>query len=184
MPSGKLQNLGMVFAAATIISFVETAVAADYSHTMQTEVKKTLGNDFRDYSWLSYPTTNFGIATMYVLPTKTTKASDKNQWCASFTCLGMDDDQVPSEPEKRLKLNGFADIGSGGPITLTDTQKHDLAIGAVLPKIGQILGLNASTDWNTGTTISLSLGNVNKRFLIREKLYNYIHVYPWFTSWF
>jgi hypothetical protein len=141
---------------------------------MRGELKRTFGSDFHDYQWLSYPTNNFGLATMYVLRSRRDKPQDANQWCAAFTCIGVDEKHIPSDPYQRLTLDGFADVGSGGPVELSENDQKQLASGVFLPAIQRILGISGDLARDTNVQATLSMGSVNKRVLKRQRILDYI----------
>ena len=153
--SRRVVNAGMTFClAVTSIGVPGTCEAEprDYAKIMQAAIRRSLGGDFREYEWVSYPTNNFGIATMYLLDSPRSKPSDKNQWCATYTCLGLEGKRAPADASARLTAGGFADVGTGGPITLSDEESRILAGEVFLPEILNVLGLGAqlaASGWAT-----------------------------------
>jgi hypothetical protein len=153
--------------------------AISYGNLMQQKVKAALGGDFKDYQWLSYPTNNFGLVTAFVLPKPRAKPSDKNEWCATFTCLGMEDKQIPTDPAQVLSVAGYADTGEGGgPLNLTDEEKKSLTISAVLPAVYRLLGVNAGAGSTSDIKTELTMGPATKRFLKKQRMLDYINQLP------
>src|ERR1035441_9070621 len=108
--------------------------AEDYGVVMEKKVRSVLGkSDLKGYQFLSYPTNNFGVMTMYILDKKGDKPSNKNQECATFSCLGLTD--PPTDAKQVKTVNGYADIGFGAPPTLNETEKHSMNLSVVIPKI-------------------------------------------------
>jgi hypothetical protein len=166
-------------AAMMLLASLSLFGAINYGDLMQQKVKTALGGDFKDYQWLSYPTNNFGLVTAFVLPKPRAKPSDKNEWCATFTCLGMEDKQMPTTPAEILSVAGYADTGEGGgQLILTDEEKKSLAISAVLPAVFRLLGLNAGVGSTSDIKTELTMGPATKRFLKKQKMLDYINQLP------
>ena len=94
-------------AAVVLLASLSLFGAINYGNFMQQKVKAAVGGDFKDYQWLSYPTNNFGLVTAFVLAKPRARPSDKNEWCATFTCLGMDDKQMPTTPAEILSVANY-----------------------------------------------------------------------------
>ena len=169
------RGLAMLVAFCALRSYGATA---DYGKIMQSTLKHSLGDDFRQYEWLSYPTNNFGVATMYVLESEKSRPSGSNQWCATFTCIGLSENQIPSDPRLRLTVNGFADVGSGGPISISGSDSASLAVGFFAPAIFNVLRLSAETSEIRLEHMTLRLGNISKRFLKKQQIFTFIDNLP------
>jgi hypothetical protein len=166
-------------AAITLTSYLSLLGAINYGNLMEQKVKAALGGDFKDYQWLTYPTNNFGLVTAFVLPKPRAKPSDKNEWCATFTCLGMEGKDMPTNPADLLSVAGYADTGEGGgALTLTDEEKKSLAISAVLPAIYHLLSLNVGGGATSDVKTELTVGPATKRFLKKQKMLDYINQLP------
>lgn len=160
-----------------ICSSVARVNGQDYGATMEKKVKSVLGaQELKHYEWISYPTNNFGIMTMFIADAKGKKIKTENQECATFTCLGLKASDL--NPEQIKNVNGYADIGSGGSITLTDAEKKSLSLSAVLPKILSVLNLSGNLDQSTGVETTMSLGTATKRYLVKQKALDYINGLP------
>lgn len=165
--------------AVTLTAGFSLLGATNYGSLMEQKVKAALGGDFKEYQWLSYPTNNFGLATAFILPRPKAKPSDKNEWCATFTCLGMEDKNVPTDPVEVLSVAGYADTGEGGgPLSLSDEEKRSLAISAVLPAVFRLLGLNVAVGATSDVKTELTMGPATKRFLKKQKMLDYINQLP------
>jgi len=148
-----------------------TGCKEEYSEVMQQKIKTLLGEDFKDYTWSSYPTDNFGIVTSYD-PAKGDSFGDMNFLCATWSCLSM---QVPTDPDKKLNIAGFADVGNnGGIIKLSEKETTDLATSVVLPEIYEIVKVSADAGANTDVKTQMTLGRVYPRKLIRSKMLAYV----------
>ena len=173
--------------SANVVSILFTAALSapplpaappDYPKIMQSAFKRSLGADFRKYEWLSYPTNNFGIATMYVLENEKAKPGDRNQWCATFTCLGMEGNRLPKDPNDRLTVNGYADVGTGGPIMMSNDENRVLAADVFLPGMMNILGLSDHLASSRSTRVSLRIGNASRRILKKQAILTYLDKLP------
>lgn len=170
--------VSLTFWVASLQLAQPNAAAQDYGSLMAREVRRVLGDkDLRGYQFLSYPTNNFGIMTMYVLDKPSDNPKAANQWCATFTCLGLKGKE-PTDPSAVKNVNGYADIGGGGPITLTDEQKRSLSVSALLPKILQVLDVGGNVDLSRDVIPTLSLGPATLRFLVKQTALDYLRSLP------
>jgi hypothetical protein len=171
-------NIGrLLFVAGAAASRIPAA-SRDYSKIMQAAIRRSLGNDFREYEWMSYPTNNFGVGTMYVLNSEKEKPGDKNQWCATYTCLGLEGKRAPVDATARLTAGGFADVGTGGPVSLSDDQSETLAGEVFLPRLLNILGVNTEGVSASSGQASIRLGNVSRRILKKQAILTYLDGLP------
>jgi hypothetical protein len=154
------------------------AATRDYGKIMQAGIRRSLGNDFREYEWMSYPTNNFGLATMYVLENENDKPSDKNQWCATYTCLGLEGKRAPATPSARLTAGGYADVGTGGPIVFSDKESSVLASDVFLPEILNVVGLGTHLAATRNARVSIRMGNVSRRILKKQAILAYLETLP------
>ncbi|MCU1328898.1 MAG: hypothetical protein JWN34_4268 [Bryobacterales bacterium] len=154
------------------------AAPKDYAKIMQAAIRRSLGNDFREYEWMSYPTNNFGVATMYVLSKEKEKPGDGNQWCATYTCLGLEGKRAPTDAAARLTAGGFADVGTGGPLVLSDDQSRTLAGEVFLPRLLNILGVSIEGVSASSGQVSIRLGNVSRRILKKQAILTYLETLP------
>jgi len=160
---------------AALVTFVPCCHAVDYGKTMAKKVREVLGgSSTRHFKFASYPVNNFGVVTEY---------DKKNtELCATWTCVAPDND-VPTDPDSLLSITTksgvrYADIGSGGTITLSDDEKHDLGINVVLPQLLKVINLNATVGMNHDIQTDLTLGQVVIRKLIPDRLVARINSLP------
>lgn len=127
-----------------------------------------------DYYQISpYPVDNFGVFTAYSAP-RGQLWDEGNQICATWSCLGIETNEIPNDPSQRTTINGFADIGSGGTITLTDDQQNSFGVNLLLPGLAKLIDIKGGVDWKNHVNVKLRLGNTHKRTLNRIKALNYI----------
>jgi hypothetical protein len=145
----------------------------DYNEIMREKVSDALGPDYKDYYFFSYPTDNFGVGTIHILNLPEEPVNTSNQYCATYSCLGLEDKRVLGATT--LDLDGFASSGrNGGTITLTETQSKNLGLSFVLPQLFAALGLNGNFDKKSVTQTKISLGQAYPRTLDRRKFREFI----------
>ncbi|WP_431294145.1 hypothetical protein [Pedobacter sp. P26] len=105
-----------------------TANAQNYNKLMGKAIKKAIGNDLKGYETFSYPTDNYGLITSF--DNKSTKA--KNFLCDMWNCIGQER-PATSSPDW-LSMKGFAAVGAGGSVDLTDEEKRPLHSKSCFPK--------------------------------------------------
>src|SRR5258706_15097192 len=78
----------LVSGLCAIVCSTSIATAQDYGATMERKIKSVLGaRELRHYEWISYPTNNFGVMTMFITDSKGKKIKvPEDQECATFTC--------------------------------------------------------------------------------------------------
>jgi hypothetical protein len=163
---------------AVLLMFTVSTFAVDYNKVMNDRLKKSLGNDFKDYQSISFPTTNFGLITSYTPTGNTSKPKDSDFFCDTWDCLGLGSN-VPTDLETLKSINGFAAVGdSDAVITLSDTEKSDLGFKALLPKIAGILNIGGSFDQKKTVVSELQLGPFYIRKLRRDRMAQYINGLP------
>lgn len=147
-----------------------------YNETLQQKIRQSLGDDYKTYTSFSYPTDNFGLATMYTSPAGTT-IDDKDFLCDTWNCLGIGN--PPTETLKLMNVAGFAAVGAnGGAITLTEKEQKSLSLNAILPKVFQVLNLTGGFKKDNITTVSLQIGQAWPRKLRRQEMINYFTTLP------
>lgn len=143
------------------ILFIITLVSCkSYNSVMVKKVKKSLGKQFKGYSSFTYPTSNFGVMTSY-----TDKAEDGNYYCGMNTCL-----DIKLSSNEILNMGGLLDVGSGGPITLSESDKKVVSLDAVLPQLWKTLNVEGEYSSDKVTTVTMSLGAGHVRQLNRIRL--------------
>jgi len=125
------------------------------------------------YQVSPYPVDNFGILTAYK-PPQGERWDESNEICATWSCLGVDANKVPTDPNERLSVSGFADTGTGGTISLSDDQQNSFGVKLLLPGLAKLVDIKGNVDWKSHVTVNLQLGNATKRVLNRIKAYNYM----------
>jgi hypothetical protein len=126
---------------STILFVVITVICtscSSYSKIMSKAVKKAIGEDFKEYYAFSYPTNNFGLITTYE-----TKLSYENQYCAMAACL---DGLEINSMEEWLHFGGLADVGKGGPITISENKKTKIASKTILPKLWNAINIEVAVE--------------------------------------
>jgi|SRR5579859_5946268 len=166
-----------VLLAALTLSAAPVVCGQDYGKTMEREVEKSLGqSQFKHYEWLSYPTNNFGIMTTFIVNKPGGKVRSGDQECATFTCIGQNQDALTAP--QVMDVNGYADVGLGGAITLSDDEKNSLTLSSVLPSILSVLNLSGALNSSHGITTKLTIGPATLRFLVKQKAEDYIKSLP------
>ena len=162
-----------IIAVSTAVSF-----GINYNDVMNKKVKAVLGNEFKDYQSFSFPTDNFGLITAYTPKDNTDKPKDKDFLCDTWECLSLGD-HVPTDPEALKSINGFAAVGeNGADITLSVTEKSDVAFNALLPKIASVLNIGGGFDKNKNTVTELQAGPFFVRKLRRQRMIDFINGLP------
>jgi hypothetical protein len=147
-------------------SFMITpSTAQNYAKIMHKAVKKVLDEDINGFEKRSYPVDNFGLITAY-------SASDSVFICDMFNCLGMDD--IQSSSANWLAMNGYAGIGSGGGVQLSESKSTSVAFSALLPQFASQMGLSAGLMTKRNTTVKVSFGAAHFRKLRQQNFMNYI----------
>lgn len=141
-----------------------------YNQIMQKKLKALLGDDFKKYTWFSYPTDNFGLATCYSTPAEVVQLNlDTSYLCATYTCLHIEPSKNPVETDRlkeNMSLNGLADVGNqGAAIDLTEKEKSEIGIKLLLPSIYQMISLDASANYKKQLNTTIYLGRAYPRKL-------------------
>lgn len=137
---------------------------------MRKAVKQSLGKDVKGYYAFSYPTNNFGLITTFE-----NKVATENQYCAMTECLyGFN----ISNNEGWLTLAGLADVGTGGPISISEKKKTKISVNAVLPKLWNAVQIEDGVDNVREVKTTLEIGPAHKRFLNKMKFEDYINSLP------
>jgi hypothetical protein len=148
------------------------AFAADYGQLMTTKVRSALGgNAVRGYTFATYPLDNFGVATAYE-----GKPGASTQVCATWDCLGINDDAkvatLTDQQKLTLVVNGiqYASVGQGTGLTFTEDEKKSLSVNALLPKILQVLSISGDYAHSNDITTTLTIGPAVVRILRRQQM--------------
>lgn len=144
------------------------ASAQNYNKLMGKAIKKAIGNDLKGYETFSYPTDNYGLITSF--DNKSTKA--KNFICDMWNCIGL---ERPTESTADwLSMKGFAAVGAGGSVELTDKEKKTFALKVLLPKIYDVVGVTASVENEKTANVTLSIGKAYIRMLRKKPILDFI----------
>jgi hypothetical protein len=143
--------LSVVMAAVIAGVFVE----AQYSAALQKKFVATVAGGAKGWRGVSYPTDNFGIGTMY------DDKGDAGFLCATASCLGLSSAWAP-------ELTAFVAEGGGGALTLTDTEKREFAIDALIPRVLSLASLGANFNKKSVTITELTFDGAVVRRLERE----------------
>lgn len=152
------------------------ARAEDYGAILEKKVKSVLGaKKFKHYEWISYPTNNFGVMTLFIVKKRGAKPKPEDQECATFSCLKMNPDTLSAKQVE--DVNGYADTGKGGVLNLTEDDKSSLSL-STLTNLLKVLKLSGDLSYTSGVTTTLSLGTATVRFLVKDKALDYIAGLP------
>jgi hypothetical protein len=150
----------------------------NYNDVLNKKVKKALGDSFKDYQSISYPTNNFGLVTCYLPQGGESKPKDKDFLCDTWECLGLSE-AIPTDQAKQLSINDFAAVGgAGADISLEETDKSDIGFKALLPKIASILNIGGGFDKSKTVISDLQLGRFFPRLLRRERFVTFVNGLP------
>ncbi len=120
-------KIGVQSATAALllgVSLLSSGCEENYASIMSKKIRAALGDDFKSYTFSSYPTDNFGLATAYD-PARGKPMSDENFLCATWSCLGQ---RPEADTQANLTVGGFAEVGGNGAlVTLTDTSRRSSA---------------------------------------------------------
>lgn len=141
----------LVAAAAIFATAADRAHAQPYGDVLRDTILDTVvQSDERKYWRVStYPTDNFGIATMY--------DGDKptNFLCGTYRCLGLEG--------RESELSRYVESGTGATVTLSDAQRKALQASGMIPKVLRVLGINVSAATQGVRMVSLEIGPAKLR---------------------
>lgn len=140
---------------------------------MEKKLAAAIGRDVETYTPFSYPTDNFGLATIYADTGSRPTLLDQDFLCDTWNCLGIEN--PPTDSASQITVNGFAAVGTGGTIQLTEQEKNELAIKALLPELYQVLGVQGGFDQKRVTRTSLQMGPAHLRKLRRLQFASYVN---------
>lgn len=163
-------NRRTLLVVVAVLSCLVMPSCDDYGKDMQAAFKSGLGSDFSDYQFFSYPTSNFGVWTMYDGGYDPT-----NFLCATWTCLGI---AAPTASADILDVAGNADAGTGGNISLSTSNQQDIGANVVVPQILGMLQVTGSANYQKNITVGLIASGGHKRFVIAQKFADYMNTLP------
>lgn len=165
-------RLATMLCAAVSLSVTVGCKSFDYTKVMRQRVSSALGPEFQRYQVLSYPTDNFGVATMF-----DGSANNANFLCDTWNCLGIN--PVPTDESRLRDVNGFAAVGGGGAtISLTEKEKTDIALNLLLPEIYQIVNAGGGYQKKQVVSTTLTIGQAYPRLLRRLQFLPFIQALP------
>ena len=164
----KSQILNPAFCFLTITSASVAFGQASYGDAVGKALISAIvpANERSAWKPVGYPTDNFGIGTLY------DGKGAGSLLCATSTCLGLADGKTET-----LRQAGYIEAGTGGSITLTDTQKQSLGLNLVL-KLFAILNLTGKYDSSKSTIVDVTVSSATVRNLIKGKLSAHIESAP------
>ena len=145
-------------------------IPPSYSQIMTKAVRKAMGKDFREYQSPSFPTNNFGILTTYE-----NEVTDQSLLCAMSGCF---DSLIINNESDSINLGGLADVGRGPAILLNERNQHSVSLKTLLPKLWDILGIEAGVDKKEIVNVGLKLGPTYERHLNKIKFNAFINRLP------
>ncbi len=160
--------INRIIVTVLFLFFILNVNSQSLNSRMSSAVAAAVGGDIKGFKIYSYPTDNFGVITSY-----DKRINDKKFLCDTWHCIGLNN--VPQDPNNWLTVNGFVATGGGGPIELDEQTKKSYALSVALPKIADILNINAAFDNSSTQNISLTLGKAYKRKLLKDSLIAYFN---------
>ena len=161
--SSGIARIAAVLMTITVPTLVGCASGADYSTIMTTAVERALGHDYDAYQPFTYPTDNFGLGTAYSSTGSLPTLSPADFVCDMWYCIGI---QPPSDEDGILRFGGFAAVGkNGAQVSLSESEEHDLAFNALLPKIFQVLKITGGFSSKDVVETHVTIGSADPRLL-------------------
>jgi len=149
-----------------------TTSFASPSGDLKSALKSAFGDDFKDYTWLSFPVDNFGDCTMFKLSSLSDNPSDKNQICATWSCI---EKPKPLDIRDEITIYGFVDEGRGYPIQFEEKKAKKFALGLIVKPLLSALGANAKLADSKKVKTTFKTGVAYKRKVNIEKLTQYLN---------
>jgi hypothetical protein len=127
-----------------------------------------------DYTWFAYPVDNFGVITSYGAPANGKQLVDSDRICATCSCIGIEDAQIPTDDEKFISVSGFADKAKGSSIHLTNDKNGKAAISLVLSNLLSAVGVNGDVNLSKDVTVDLTADAIYERSINKVNLTKYL----------
>jgi hypothetical protein len=171
----KRRFAGVAVLALHLAVVVSAHAANNYGKELTKEYRQAfdIKKDDGQYRWFGYAVDNFGVLTSYD-PANSKSWKDSDRICATWTCIGVKQQDIPSDHTLRLNINNFADVGGGGAVTLDDTKKRSIVFSVILPQLASLLKLNGSVDWSKNVTTKMTFKNAYKRSINRDAFRKYL----------
>src|SRR5215469_11635820 len=147
-----MNNLCKLFLVTIVVSMLVTAKQTADPKAGIAALKTSFHLDDPDWQFEVFPVDNFGVGTGYSFtPGQPTR--EKDFICATFGCLNTPPPPVGSEAW--LKVNGFAEVGTGGGLTIHSDSKSTLGTGIILPGIMKLIKADFSADFTKDVTVDI-----------------------------
>lgn len=166
----------LIVTSVLFVSFA--ACTVDYGKVMSRKITAALGAQFNEYQSFTYPTSNYGLSTAYTPQSGRDIPSDRDFLCDMWSCIGIEDAEIPMDPKAQLAMNGFAAVGTGGTITLTETEQREIASNVALPEIYSVVNVSGGFQKNQVTETTMTIGPAHARQLRRKVMSEYISKLP------
>jgi len=147
--------------------------AENYGEKLTKNWQKIFGIDPKkdgEYRWFAYPVDNFGVLTSYDPPT-TRAWIDSDRICATWSCI---ESKPPDDIVTRISVNGFADPGEGGPVTLDEKTQKKFGLGLLLPGLADLFKIGGKLDWSKGVKIVMKMEKGYKRSINRDRYNTFV----------
>lgn len=148
---------------------INSISAQKLSNLSINKLRENLGTDLKGYEFYSYPTNNFGVGTSCIkkwIP----KGDMVADMISSYGLTGYS-----SSDNIWRTVNGFAYLGSDGiSIKVNENIESVLTLEMLLPKLLNILNLNADLKNANAKSLKLTIDSGYKRFLNHSKFMNFI----------
>lgn len=158
---------------------IHTSRAQSYGEKLDGHWRTILGlhNDDGAYRWLSYPTGNFGVMTLYrAAPHR--QMTDADRICATWTCLGIDPAKIPLDESPFTTVNGFANVSLRSSFELANNQAGRAAINLFLSNLFRSLSVDGAVNVSKPVTFDLRAGEVYQRTLNLPKFQAFLESSP------
>jgi hypothetical protein len=164
--------------AVGIVGIALACGGVDYSKIMIQKISAALGEDFSRYQAFSYPTNNFGLGTIYIVPGTDAKMDDQDFECDTWECIGKAD-SIPPDPTVEREMAGYAAVGKGGgAISLDEKTKTDIALNVILPEVYEVLKVGGGYEKSKVVDVALEIGQAFPRKLRRARMSAYLSGLP------
>lgn len=156
-----------------LILFIAVAMIScdtKYAKVMESKFKTILGDDVKNWDFFSFPTSNYGIGTLYrdIDGDGGLGKDEASPICLMWGCLDIG---VPPYPEPGsssdvwLTYAGIGEFGETGSISLTEREETSLNIDFILPNFFNVVGIDATSLNERVVTTSLVINQAYRRSL-------------------
>jgi hypothetical protein len=153
---------------------VAIGMASNPARAWQRELRKLVQRP-ADYQVIPYPTSNFGVGTVYRPSGR--RVTDADLRCQWNDCFQVDTDNLSRE--QWLSAGGFAAYGdAGGSVQLTTKEQRDVALTYALPRLWTVLGVDGELKKKSVRSVAVELGRAYPRQLQGIKVEDYFNSLP------